>query len=179
MVPSITEDALMAFSGDQTIIITLTGDLIWVSGGAFDGTIKQNIINGLVSSGSETNGWNNSFRPNMDPGNVVRTSNTVVTISILAANAGEYASYDITETETITCTVPLAAIGSAVEDVVADNTFSITVEAARDTSGGHPGYGKPNYGYNGVPHVQPEEIIRWLENFFPKPTRKKKEDGND
>jgi hypothetical protein len=91
-------------SGGKTIVITLTGDT-WVPiGAAFDAQ-RQNIIDGLNSAQSETNGWNNEVRDKQSVSGVVRTSNTEVTITLDAQ-----AAYDISANETITATVPASAL---------------------------------------------------------------------
>ena len=106
-------------SGGRTIILTLTGDT-WVTAGAtFDGQ-RQNIINGLTSAQSELLGWNNVVKAAQGVGGVVRTSNTVVTITLDAQ-----ATYNITANETITVTIPATALTGAVA-LVATPTFTIT-----------------------------------------------------
>jgi hypothetical protein len=77
---SITEADITA--GGKTIILTLTGDTWVASGTAFDAQ-RQAIIDGLVSAQSETDGWNNT-RPNIPVTAVVRTSDTIVTITLPA-----------------------------------------------------------------------------------------------
>jgi hypothetical protein len=118
---SITEADIV--TGGKTIILTLTGD-VWVvaAGGLFDAQ-RQNIINGCTSAQSETHGWNNEVKAKIAVTDVVRTSDTVCTIT-LDAEAG----YDITATETITVTVPGTALllGTG---AVASPTFTITAVA--------------------------------------------------
>ncbi len=55
-------------------------------------------------------------------GDVVRSSATVVTITLPAV-----ATYDITAPETITATIPAAALVQSGSDVVATPTFPVTV----------------------------------------------------
>ena len=115
---SITEANIVA--GGKTIILTLTGDT-WIAAGAgsFD-LQRQNIINGLVSAQSELLGWNNVVLTFQSVTGVVRTSNTIVTITLDAE-----ATYDITATETITATIPATALtGNA--QIVASPTFNVT-----------------------------------------------------
>jgi len=107
-------------SGNETLIITLTGDE-WVASGATFDAQRQNIINGLVSAQSETYGWNNEVAAvgKQSVEKVVWTSSTVVTITLDAQSA-----YDITADETITVTVPgTAVVGGS--DIVATPTFDI------------------------------------------------------
>lgn len=106
-------------AGGKTIILTVTGDT-WVAAGAtFDGQ-RQNIINGLNSAGAEANGWNNVVRAGLGVAAVVRTSSTVVTITLTA-----FATYNITANETITVTVPATALDLNAA-VVAAPTFTIS-----------------------------------------------------
>ena len=106
-------------AGGKTIIITLTNNT-WVAAGATFDAQRQNIIDGLVSAGSDTFGWNNVVVATQGVSGVVRTSDTVVTITLDA-----FATYDITSNETITATVPSTSmvIGTV---IVATPTFTIT-----------------------------------------------------
>ena len=103
----------------STIILTLTNDT-WVAAGATFNAQRQNIINGLDSAGVEANGWDAVARPAIPVGNVVRTSDTVVTITMPAVPG-----YNITSTETITATVPASALVTSAVAVVADPVFAI------------------------------------------------------
>ncbi len=124
---SITEANIVA--GGKTIILTLTGDT-WVAAGmlSFDAQ-RQNIINGLTSAQSETFGWNNVPKATQGVSGVVRTSNTVVTITLDA-----FATYNITATETITVTVPSSALTGAGGAVVATPTFTVTAVSSLQTT---------------------------------------------
>jgi hypothetical protein len=113
---SITEADIVA--GGKTIIITLTNDT-WVASGATFNAIRQDIIDGLDSAQSELLGWNNEVRDKEVVGAVVRTSDTVVTITLSASPL-----YDITANETITITVPAAAVSSGAP-ITAGQTFSV------------------------------------------------------
>lgn len=114
---NITEDDVV--TGGKTVIITLTGDT-WVADGATFDAQRQNIIDGLDSAQSELTGWNNEVRDNEVVGAVVRTSDTVVTITLTAA-----ASYDITVQETITVTVPNTALVTSAGDITGSPTFTV------------------------------------------------------
>lgn len=105
-------------AGGETIVITLTNDTWVASGGTFDGQ-RQNILNGVVSAQSETHGFN-AERSNLSVSNVVRTSNTVVTITL-----GALSGYAVTANEALTVTPPGTALtgGNA---VVATPTLTIT-----------------------------------------------------
>lgn len=119
---SINEDDVVA--GGKTIIITLTNDT-WVAAGAtFDGQ-RSNILQGLDSAQSEGTGWNAVVRDAEAVGAVVRTSDTVVTITLSAA-----ATYNITATETITVTIPSTAVASGIA-TVATPTFTVSTSGNR------------------------------------------------
>jgi hypothetical protein len=94
-------------AGGKTIILTVTGDT-WIAAGAgsFD-LQRQNIINGLTSAGSELLGWNLVPKVLQSVGGVVRTSGTVVTITLDA-----FSTYDITAPETITAAVLPRSFGT-------------------------------------------------------------------
>ena len=94
-------------SGGLTTIITLTADT-WVAAGATFNAQRQNIIDGVTSAQSEATGWNLIVRDNEAVTSVVRTSDTVVTITWSAAP-----SYLITADEVITVTVPATALTGA------------------------------------------------------------------
>jgi len=106
-------------TGGSTIILTLTGDTFVASGSTFDAQ-RQNIINGIDSAQSEATGWDAVVKAGLAVTDVVRTSNTVVTVTLPA-----FATYNITATETITATVPSTALTGAAA-LVASPTFQIT-----------------------------------------------------
>jgi len=120
-VPSIDEDDIT--TGGKTSIITLTGDTWKAAGtGPIGSTAdSQAIIDGFDAASSPTNGWNNEVRDNALVSSIVRTSSTVATIT-WAAQAG----YDIAATETITCTVPIAALVTGAGAITASPTFNVT-----------------------------------------------------
>lgn len=119
-IASINETDVRA--GSKTLILTLTGDT-WVTTGATFNAQRQAIINGITSAQSELLGWNNEVRAKLAVGTVVQTSPTVVTIT-LSAQAG----YNITAQETITITVPAAALTGGVA-IVAAPTFNVAIDA--------------------------------------------------
>lgn len=115
-------------NGGRTTIITLTGDT-WVAAGAAFDAQRQPIINGCTAAEAEAAGWNAQVRDNEDVASVVRTSDTVVTITWTAAPG-----HQITATENITVTVPAAALVTSASAVVAapavqvqPNAFSVSV----------------------------------------------------
>lgn len=99
---------------------------LFKAGTAFD-DIRDDIISGLDSAQSEGTGWDAVVKAGQTVGGVVRTSSTVVTITFDA-----FASYNITAQETITATIPSAALVDS-DVIVASPTFTI------DTSGGGGG----------------------------------------
>ena len=105
-------------AGALTIILTLTGDT-WVAAGATFDAIRDDIIAGLDAASSPSTGWNTLVRDTLAVTAVVRTSDTIVTITLPA-----YPTYFITADEVITCTIPAAALTLAAE-VVAVPTITI------------------------------------------------------
>lgn len=87
---------------------------------------RQAIIDHIVSAQSEANGWN-AKRPSIPVTAVVRTSSTVVTITLPAI-----ASYDVTSDEHLTVTVPGEALTGG-SDIVGDQTVDITAGAGAQT----------------------------------------------
>jgi len=92
-------------TGGSTIILTVSDDT-WVAAGATFDAERQNIINGIDSAQAEATGWDAVVKAGLVVTDVVRTSNTVVTVTLPA-----FGTYDITAPETITATVP-ATVGS-------------------------------------------------------------------
>lgn len=123
---SITEADIV--TGGKTILLTLTNDT-WVTAGATFDAQRQNIIDGLDSAQSETAGWDAEVKANLAVTTVVRTSATVVTVT-LSAQSG----YDITATETITATIPATALTSSGRAIVSSPTFAITSAVGYTTS---------------------------------------------
>jgi len=134
---SITEADVV--TGGKTIILTLTDDTWVADDGTFDAQ-RQNIINGMDSAQSEGTGWDAEVKGKEVVGAVVRTSDTVVTITLTAQ-----AAYDITATETITVTIPGTALVGA-EAIVAAPTFDVT---HIPPSGGQPTMKR----WGGVPYM--------------------------
>ena len=99
----------------NTVVITLTNDT-WVAAGGTFNAQRQAIIDGMDSAQSETYGWNNQVRDQLPVSACVRTSDTVCTITLTAADV---AAYRITSNETITVTVPAAAMTNSAIDVTA------------------------------------------------------------
>lgn len=89
---------------------------------AFDNA-RDEIRDGVDSAQAEGTGWDALKSTIMPVGNVVRTSDTVVTITAQAAG-----TYNITAQETCTATVPAVALTGG-EAVVATPTFTIDTGA--------------------------------------------------
>lgn len=111
-------------TGGQDIILTLTSGTWVVAGAAAFDLKRQAIINGLVSAGAEAAGWNVEVKAKAAVTAVVRTSHTVVTVT-LPATAG----YVVTADETVTVTVPKEAVALADVDIVATPTIPITANS--------------------------------------------------
>jgi len=122
------EDGGLLLIGGETIIITLTNDT-WVAAGATFDAARAAILAGLDSNLSETFGWNNEVRDKEVVGAVIRTSDTVVTITLSAAP-----DYDITEDEVITVTIPASALTGS--ELTATPTFTVTADVSASRPGG-------------------------------------------
>jgi len=110
-------------SGGQSLIITLV-DTTWDATIGADNALTTALIDGLVSAGAETNGWNNVVKDGLTHTAVTRTNDSQVTITLPA-----FGGYDISADETITVTVPEDAVAGA-GDIVATPTFDIQAPAA-------------------------------------------------
>lgn len=104
--------------GGKVLTLTMTGDTFVASGATFDAQ-RQAIIDGLDAATSPAGGWNDEVRDALAVTAVARTSDTVVTITFPA-----FASYSISATETITATIPGAALTGATP-IVASPTFTV------------------------------------------------------
>lgn len=122
-------------AGGKTIILTASDDT-WVASGAVFNAQRQNIIDGLDAASSPAGGWNNKVRDVMGTGSVVRTNDTVVTITLPAT-----ADYDVNADEVITVTVPSTALTESSIPVVGNVTVDISAFAAGIDSYHLIGYG--------------------------------------
>ena len=118
---SITESDIV--TGGKTIILTISHDTWVAAGGTFDGQ-RQAIIDGIDSAQSEATGWDLVPKATQGVAGVVRTSNTVVTITLDA-----FPTYNITAQETITATIPATALIRGIA-IVASPTFTINPDGA-------------------------------------------------
>ena len=114
--PSATEADIV--TGGKTVLLTLTGDT-WVAAGPTFDAERQNIIDGLDSAQAETNGWDAEVKAGLAVTDVVRTSATLVTVTLPA-----FANYDVGSNETITATVPASALVGT-SPLVATPTFEV------------------------------------------------------
>ncbi len=121
-VTAFTEPLVVA--GGQVTTITLTNDT-WVASGAAFNAQRQNIINGISAAETEITGWNREVRDKEVVTAVVRTSDTVVTITWSAASG-----YDITVNEAITVTVPDEALVTSTSPLTATPAITVTATAA-------------------------------------------------
>lgn len=103
-------------TNQNAIIVILTNDTL----NPFTNAIKQAIIDGMTSSGTEDNGWNNRIRDQLETPAVTR-----ITDAIFRVDLPPFPALAITATETITVTIPAVALlsGSA---IVASPTFTVT-----------------------------------------------------
>ncbi len=102
--------------------MTLTDDT-WAATVGDDNQITTDLIAGLDADGAEGPGWDAVVQAGLAFGDVTRTSTTAVTIVLPA-----FATYDLTAPETITATIPAAALAQSASVVVAAPTFAVTVE---------------------------------------------------
>lgn len=111
-------------AGGKTIILTLTEDTWVASGATFNGQ-RQNIIDGLDSDGSAPAGWDAVVKAGQSVAGVIRTSDTVVTITLDA-----FPAYSIATPEIVTATVPGTALTGG-NPLVATPTFQVYVKGVR------------------------------------------------
>jgi len=105
-------------AGGRTFILTLTG-ATWIAAGAAFNAQRQAILDGIDSAQAEGTGWD-ALRSGLPVTNVVRTSASVVTITLSALG-----SYSTTVSEVLTVTVPAPAT-TAGQPLVASPTATIT-----------------------------------------------------
>ena len=120
MTATVDEDDIT--TGGKTIIITLTGDTFKAAGtGPIGSTADtQALIDGFDAASSPTNGWNNEVRDKALTSEVVRTSSTIATWTVLAQ-----AGYDISAQETITGTIPTDVLVTGAGAITGVPTFTI------------------------------------------------------
>jgi len=125
-------------TGGVVFTITLTGATWNTAGAPFDDE-RQAIINGMSAATSPALGWNAEVRDKEVVTAVVRTSDTVVTITLTAS-----ALYDISLDEAITVTVPASAI-SVASALVADPVIQVVLPGTIPAYGFGMGLDQPNW----------------------------------
>ena len=131
MTASVDEDDIT--TGGKTVIVTLVGDTWKAAGtGPIGSTADtQALIDGFDAASSPTNGWNNEVRDKALTSEVVRTSSTIATWTV-----GAQAGYDISAQETITGTIPTAALTTGAGALTATPTFTVD-QVTAGVSGSH------------------------------------------
>jgi len=112
--------------GGGTILVTLTNTK-WVADGATFNAERQAIIDGLDAADAQAAGWNAEVRDQLGVTSVVRTSDTLATITVAASDVAGYA---IATNEVITVTVPASAIGG----IALTATPTITITAGTESA---------------------------------------------
>lgn len=109
--------------GGLVLDITLTGGAIWDQNIGTDCAETTALIQGLDGSGTETFGWNNVVRNGLTYLNVERVTNTLVRITLPT-----FPTFQITLSETITCTVAAICTDLGIE-FIATPTFEISASS--------------------------------------------------
>jgi hypothetical protein len=105
-------------TGGETLILTLAGDVFDPAVGD-DNAVTDALIAGITGDDEGETGFNDEVP--LTFAEVVRTSDTVVTITLPAAD-----DYAITEDETITVAVPASAVARRIVPTIDTDTFDIT-----------------------------------------------------
>lgn len=95
-----------------------------------DGPTRR-LIDGLVSAQSEPNGWNAIVRPTLPPSAVTYVDAGEVHITVPA-----YPSYEITEPETVTLSIPTVAMRNKDTDILSAASFVVLASPGTATLGG-------------------------------------------
>jgi hypothetical protein len=135
--------------GAGTIIITLSGETWVAAGGTFD-AVRDDIREGLDAAEAEAKGWNAEVRDKMGDAAVVRTSDTIVTITVPETKVR---SYQIDANEVITVTVPAAAVAGT-GALTATPTITITAGAESARLGG-----------TGASFMRPADLVAGSKTF--------------
>ncbi|MGD8700299.1 MAG: hypothetical protein PVJ43_13470, partial [Gemmatimonadales bacterium] len=106
-------------AGGATLDLTLTDDQ-WIAGIGSDNVETAALLDGIVSSASEANGWNAVVQPGLDYVHVARLSATQVRITL-----PPFGTYSISGSEAISVTVPAAALAASVDAIEVQDAFSI------------------------------------------------------
>ena len=184
-----TPNVAAIVAGGRTLLLTLnTGRLppnsdTWHADIGGNNSRTDDLLAGIVSGGSETNGWNNEVTPLLTFAEVVRTSDSLVTITMPAV-----AAYSILIPEIITITIPATALtggsgpllglpavmielAAVIDDTpwsgtsddklyLQSNTFTSTLKTSEDVSG--ISSGPFGIAYDGVNTPWSAAIDQWL-----------------
>ena len=127
---AVTLHVVRALTGTATGVASAAAVLTIAGATTFNSvTVRNAIIQGLDSAQAEGTGWDAVVKAGLSYTAVVRTSDTVVTITLPA-----FPSYDITALETITATVPAVALTGAAP-LVATPTVAIALANALQAAG--------------------------------------------
>ena len=110
----------------QSFTVTLTGDVWDPAIGLGAGAHTQGFIAGLRSAQNEPAGWNAVVRPALNHAHLSRVSDTQLRVALPAR-----AAYDISQPETVSLTIPSAALLSR-QPITASPSFVVT--ASRGTA---------------------------------------------
>lgn len=103
-------------TGGQTIILTLTGET-WIAAGA---ALTEAIRRSLTVRDNQAAGWNVKIRAVLTATEIVRTSGTVVTVTLPAA-----AAYAIATDEVLDIVVVRAALTAAANPIAVPSVYTI------------------------------------------------------
>jgi hypothetical protein len=114
---SLTENNMLR--GGDNIQLTAVGATWLPAGSAFDNS-RQSLLDGLTSSLTTVQGWNSRAKAQLSPANVVRSSNTVVTITLPAIDG-----YYILAPDNVTAVITGSILSDSGSNLIAAPTFSI------------------------------------------------------
>lgn len=104
-------------TGGETVIFTLTGDT-WQETIGADNAITTAFLAAITGDDSGGNGWDDEVA--LVHGNLVRTSSTVLTLTLPAS-----ASYSVAADETVTVAVPAGSVTKGIAP--ASKTFDVSI----------------------------------------------------
>lgn len=120
----VTEAEVAAGGANTVLTITLQQGKVVPAGTVFDAA-RQAVIDGQDSAQAEAAGWDAVVKVEEVVGAVVRTSDSVVTVTGSDFDGAPLTAYSVTANETVTVTVPAALMEGQLEPVVA-GTFLVT-----------------------------------------------------
>ena len=121
LLPSATASDIVA--GGKTIVITLTNGT-WAADVATNQAKRQALIDGFIANNNRNDKEWAKVKAALkaDPASVTRDSDRMVTIKLPAVP-----DYDITASQTVSLTIPKAALVGSSADVIATPSFTITL----------------------------------------------------